>query len=69
MGPDGERRYEITDAEVRQARALREMTNTAREGRRQISKALAVAGVILLGAAGLNARAGATRDSSGPKQS
>ncbi len=67
-GPKGEKKYEITDEEVRQAVSQQQAMNVRREGRRQISKAMAVAGIILLGARGLTARAPATRDDRNSEQ-
>jgi hypothetical protein len=53
VGPKGQKMYEITDGEIRQALAQRRTANATREGRTQTGEAIAVAGLILLGAGGL----------------
>ncbi len=61
-GPQGEKMYQITDGGIHQAMSQRQRANTGRETRRQIGGAMAVAGIVLLGAGGLAARATTNRD-------
>jgi hypothetical protein len=67
-GPQGEKMYQITDGEIRQAMSQRQTTNTGRETRRQIGGVMAVAGIVLLGAGGLAARAPVTGNARKPDQ-
>lgn len=70
VGPKGQKMHEITDGEIHQALAQRQTMNAAREGRRQVGEALAVAGLVLLGAGGwaaLAVPAGETRKPDEPE--
>ena len=48
QGPNGQRMYSITDAEIRQADRQRQTTNSVRAQARQSGKSLALPGVIML---------------------
>ncbi len=62
VGPKGQKMHEITDVEIHQAMAQRQTANATREGRTQAGEAMAVAGRVLLGAAGLAAFMAPTGD-------
>ena len=68
VGPKGQKMYEITDVEIRQATAQRQRTNATREGRAQTGEAMAVAGMVLLLAAGLAAFLAPAGDARKPDQ-
>ncbi len=67
-GPKGQVMYQITDGEINQALSQRQAINPRREGRRQVGEALAVAGLVLLGAGGWAALAAPTGEVRKPDQ-